>query len=200
MDTAKFNEKEWLKSLLLEDEALATFTISGYYYPGFCIIPDNEAIEYLDIQAALEETLHRIIGAEAERDGSDPVFCSYSLDQLIHAVLLADTETEEDEDEDEIIDIDLGYRIHGAIMSFERVPLSAVSFQKKLYERYKLFWMIDNGVTIGDALYGLSGLGYFDFDTFINSDYQTDLRLILTDDEKSVWNIDIVVQKKSTTI
>lgn len=206
-----FEVKDWLQGLLQEDEALATFSVDGQYYPGFCIIPDDEAIDYLDLQAALEETLSRIIGADAESDGSDPVFCSFTLDQLIHSVLLADTE--EEDDEENALEIDFGYRIHGVITSFNRVPLSAVSFQKKLYERYKFFWMMDNDITIQDAFgdmrdfckknpryedlpdnqvfeaweaeCGFSGLEYSDFGTFIINEYQTDLRLLQSDYDKN---------------
>lgn len=36
-------------------------------------------------------------------------------------------------------------------MTFKRVPLTAVGFEKKLYERYKLIWMLENGITLFEA-------------------------------------------------
>lgn len=220
--TDKFDVKEWLKSLLCEDEALAVFTVDGYYSQGYCIIPNDADPERVDIASLLELTLHRLLDAEAESDGSDPVFCSYSIDEVIDHVLLAtqDTENEYADKEEEITEIDLGYIIPGLLTSFKRVPLTAVGFEKKLYERYKLLWMLDQGITLQDAFSewrdycdpengfdrgtsnedafdswesdcGFSGSLYPCFGEFVDVEYQQgDERLMPWASERHIWKLD----------
>lgn len=136
---------EWLKSVLNEDEAVAEFTVAGMYQPGYCIIPADVSTEYLDIAGCIEETLHRIL----EANDQSCVPSNAVKDETIRSVLLADKE-EAGEDE-EVTEIDLGYRIHGPLMTFKRLPLSAVGFEKKLYERYKIIWMLAHGITLFDV-------------------------------------------------
>lgn len=80
---------------------------------GYCLVPGDSDLRYLDISRCLEETLHRII----DQDNSEPIFCGYSTDEVVAAVMLADKDPA-DEDE-EGIEIDLGYRIHGPLMTFD---------------------------------------------------------------------------------
>ena len=205
---------EWIKSILNEDEAIAAFTVTGMYQPGYCIVPAGIPMEHLDIAGCLEETLHRIIEADDQSGGpSDAV-----TEETIHSVLLADKEA--DEDENEALEIDLGYRIHGQIMTFKRVPLTAVGFEKKLYERYKLIWMMDHGITLFDAFaewrdycdpangfdadtsseaafedweYNscFSGSLYPCFEEYLETDYQIEeIRGTLTEDEQRCWELD----------
>lgn len=208
------NNCEWLKSLLNEDEAIAEFTVTEMYQPGYCIIPAGIPTEYIDIAGCIEETLHRIM----EADDQSGVPSNVVNDETISSVLLADKE--EDEDENGSLEIDLGYRIHGLIMTFKRVPLTAVGFEKKLYERYKLIWMLDHGITLREAfrdwsMYlswnrrdadiktpeevfenwendcGFSGSLYPCFDEYLETEYQLeDMRLIFSEDEKRCWELD----------
>lgn len=201
---------EWLKSVLCVDEAVAEFTVAGMYQPGYCIIPAGIPTEYLDIAGCLEETLHRII----EADDQSGVPSNAVKDETIRSVLLADKE--DGEDENEALEIDLGYRIHGQIMTFKRLPLTASGFEKKLYERYKLIWMLDHGITLSEAfrdwsMYlsdadikmpeevfgnwendcGFSGNLYPCFDEYLETEYQMeDMRLIFSEDEARCWELD----------
>lgn len=208
---------EWLKSVLNEDEAIAEFTVAGMYQPGYCIIPAGVSTEYLDIAGCLEETLHRILDVE-DKSG---VPSKSIKEDTVRSILIADKEVnEEDEDEDAIVEIDLGYRIHSPIISFTRVPLTAVGFEKKLYERYKLIWMLDHGITLREAfrdwsMYlswnrrdadiktpeevfenwendcGFSGSLYPCFEEYLETEYQMeDMRLIFSEDEARCWELD----------
>ena len=205
---------EWLRSVLHEDEAIAEFTVTGMYQPGYCIIPAGIPTEYIDIAGCIEETLHRIM----EADDQSGVPSNAVNNETIRSVLLADTE--EDEDENGSLEIDLGYRIHGQIVTFKRVPLTAVGFEKKMYERYKLIWMLDNGITLFDAFAewrdycdsengfntgessedafedwenncGFSGSLYPCFEEYLETDYQMeDMRDIFNEDELRCWELD----------
>ena len=208
------NTLEWLKSVLNEDEAIAEFTVAGMYQPGYCIIPAGVSTEYLDIAGCLEETLHRIL----EANDQSGVPSNAVKDETIRSVLLADKE--DAGDDEEVTEIDLGYRIHGPLMTFKRLPLSAVGFEKKLYERYKLIWMLDHGITLREAfrdwsMYlswnrrdadiktpeevfenwendcGFSGSLYPCFDEYLETEYQLeDMRLIFSEDEARCWELD----------
>lgn len=214
--TDQFNVLEWLKSLLLEGEAIAQYTtVSNAEH--FCIVPDDIEIEQLDISECLEETLHHLLDAEEDSDGSDPIFCSYSIDTIISMIMGADTNSPTD---DEGIEIDRGYRIHDQIATFKRLPRTAVSLEKELYERYKLIWMLDDNITLQYAFSewrdycdpangmdpetsnedaferwedesGFSGSLYPCFDEFVQTEYcQNDDRLIFQDDERRRWELD----------
>lgn len=205
--------EEWLKGLLNEDEAIAEFTTAESYQTGYCIVPAYIPVENLDIAGCLEETLHRILDVE-DKSG---VPSKSVKEDTVRRILIADKEVnEEDEDEDEIVEIDLGYRIHSHITSFTRVPLSAVGFEKKLYERFKLIWMLDHDITLSEAfrdwsMYlsdadiktpeevfenwendcGFSGSLYPCFDEYLETEYQMeDMRLIFSEDEKRCWELD----------
>ena len=205
---------EWLKALLNEDEAVAEFTVAGMYQPGYCIIPAGIQAEHLDIAGCIEETLHRII----EADDQSGVPSDAVTDETIRSVLLADKK--EDEDENGSIELDLGYRIHGPITTVKRVPLTSVGFEKKLYERFKLIWMLDHGITLFDAFAewrdycdpangfegdesseaayedwedecGFSGSLYPCFGEYLEIEYQMgDMRLIFSEDEARCWELD----------
>ena len=148
------NIVETMKDALLRDgEAIAEFTVDGYYTPGYCIVPDDRPTDRLDIAGCLEETLHRIIEEKHMANNQNLVnhaFFNRSEEELVRQFMLADQDSS-DEDEEEDTEIDLGYRIHGLLTSFRRVPFTAISFEKKLYERYKLLWMLDQGITLPEA-------------------------------------------------
>lgn len=107
------DEVRFLQKLASDDEAIAEYTVAGNYNMGYCLVPGDSDLRYLDISRCLEETLHRII----DQDNSKPIFCGYSTDEVVAAVMLADKDPA-DEDE-EGIEIDLGYRIHGPLMTFD---------------------------------------------------------------------------------
>lgn len=211
---------EWIKSMLHEDEAIAEFTVAGMRQTGYCIVPANVSSESIDVAQCLKETLHRIIEAGDQSDvPSDAV-----TDETIRSVLLANKE--KGEDESGPLELDLlsilyiGYRIHGLITAVKRVPLTAVGFEKKLYERYKLIWMIDHGITLFDAFAewrdycdpangfdggessksafedweyncGFSGSLYPCFEEYLETDYQVEeMRVTLTADDQKCWKLD----------
>ena len=208
-----------LKELLLDDEALAEFTVPGMYRTGYCIIPADVSTEHLDIAGCLEETLHRLIDTRNEH-AEDPsyFFSDITEEDLIYQVLMADQE-EAGEDE-EATEIDLGYRIHGPLITFKRLPLTAFGFEKKMYERYKFIWMLEHGITLFDAFAewrdycdpangfpsglssgaafeewendcGFSGSLYPCFDEYLETEYQMeDMRLIFSEDEARCWELD----------
>lgn len=206
--------------LLHEGEALAEFTVEGWYSPGLCIIPDDKPVERLDIAGCLEETLHRIIEEKRYADNEAQInhpFYSESEADLIGSILMADQDPGEELDS---VEIDLNYRIHGCLTSFERVPHTALHFEKKLYERYKLIWMLDHRITLCDAFAewrdycdpangldagtsnedafdsweedsGFSGRLYPCFDEFVAVEYsQKDDRLFFNTEEEKRWELD----------
>lgn len=206
--------------LLHEGEAFAEFTVEGQYTSGLCIVPDDKPVEQLDIAGCLEETLHRIIEEKRYADNEAQInhpFYSESEADLIGSILMADQEPEEELDS---VEIDLGYRIHGCLTSFERVPHTARCFEKKLYERYKLLWMMDHRITLFDAFAewrdycdpangmdpgtfteeafdswennsGFSGSLYRYFDGFVKREYrQKDDRLFFNKEEEKRWELD----------
>ena len=137
-----------------------------------------------------------------EADDQSGVPSGAVTDETIRSVLLADKK--EDEDENGSLELDLGYRIHGQIMTFKRFPLTAVGFEKKLYERYKLIWMLDHGITLFDAFaewrdYCDPANG-FEADTsseaafeeeYLKTEYQIEeMRGTLTEDEHRCWRLD----------
>lgn len=205
--------------LLHEGEALAKFGVEGQYTTGLCIIPDDRPEEQLDIAGCLEETLHRIMEVKRYVDNeeqTDHPFYSKSEEDLIWSILMADQEPEESE----CTEIDLGYRIHGCLTSFQRVPFTAVGFEKKLYERYKLLWMMDHRITLFDAFAewrdycdpangldagtsnegafdfweedsGFSGMLYSCFGEFVECEYRhKDDRLFFNKEEERLWELD----------
>ena len=214
---------ETMKDTLLRDgEAIAEFAVGGYYTLGYCIVPDDRPTDRLDIVGCLEETLHRIIEEKHMADNQNLVnhaFFNDSEEELIRRFMLADQDTS-DEDEGEETEIDLGYRIHGPLTSFRRVPLTAISFEKKLYERSKLLWMLDQGITLQEAFSewrdycdpangmdpgtsnedafndweynsGFSGSLYVCFDEFVNAEYKfDDERLMPWAKDRTIWKLD----------
>lgn len=206
--------------LLHEGEALAKFGVEGQYTTGLCIIPDDKPVEQLDIAGCLEETLHRILEVKRYVDNKEQInhpFCWKSEEDLIWSILMANQEPAEESD---CTEIDLGYRIHGCLTSFQRVPFTAVGFEKKLYERYKLIWMLDQGITLFDAFAewrdycdpangldtdtsnedafdsweedsGFSGSLYPCFGEFVEVEYsQKDDRLFFNVEEEKRWELD----------
>lgn len=206
--------------LLHEGEAFAEFTVEGQYTSGLCIVPDDKPVEQLDISGCLEETLHRILEEKRYADNEAQInhpFYSESEERLILSILMADQEPEEEFDS---LEIDLGYRIHGCLTSFQRVPFTAVGFEKKLYERYKLLWMMDHRITLFDAFAewrdycdpangldvgtsnedafdsweedsGFSGMLYSCFGEFVECEYRhKDDRLFFNKEEERLWELD----------
>lgn len=206
--------------LLHEGEAFAEFTVEGQYTSGLCIVPDDKPVEQMDIAGCLEETLHRIIEEKRYADANMQIhhpFYSETEERLILSILMADQEPEEELDS---VEIDLGYRIHGCLTSFARVPHTARCFEKKLYERYKLIWMMDQNITLFDAFAewrdycdpangmdpgtytedafdsweedsGFCGSLYPCFDEFVAVEYsQKDDRLFFNEEEEKCWELD----------
>lgn len=207
----------WLKTLLREDEALMKYTINGDFICKYGIIPANQNVENLQTDC-LKNTLHRIINAKREAAADDLLCKKYSVPELVHAVLGADQKNPES-DENDIIELDNGYRIHGVIRSVSRVPLSAVSLQQTLYERYKLLWIMDYGFSLSDIFAewrkfcgsgnidssvpnedafdewecddGFCGALYPWFGEFVEKEYQRyDERLFSSESEKEEWKKD----------
>ena len=184
---------EWLRSVLHEDEAIAEFTVTGMYQPGYCIIPAGIPTEYIDIAGCIEETLHRIM----EADDQSGVPSNVVNDETIRSVLLADKE--EDEDENGSLEIDLGYRIHGLIMTFKRVPHGITLFDA--FAEWRDYCDPANGFeadTSSEAAFenweytcGFSGSLYPCFEEYLETDYQMeDMRDIFNEDELRCWELD----------
>ena len=109
------DEVSFLRKLASDDETIAGYTVAGSYYMGYCLVPGDLDLRNIDVGGCLEETLHRII----EKDEKDPAFCGYSTDEAVAAVMLADKDPAEEDEEE--IEIDLGYRIHGPLLTFDLV-------------------------------------------------------------------------------
>lgn len=207
-----FNSKEFLIDRLQDDEALARIVIDGCYDERYVIVPDDKPVEFIDLGGCLEETLHRLLDVK-ERDWPEGY---ESIDEVIFACLGA---TKSLIDDDEGIDIDLGYRMH-SLLSVERVPFTARKYEERMYERYKLLWMLDQGITVFDAFAewrdfldpangcdrgastddlfdqwesdeGFSGSLYSYFEEFLAEDYpMKDERWFDCDVDKAIWELD----------
>lgn len=115
MSKKNLDEVSFLQKLAFEDETIAEYTVAGNYTMGYCLVPSDLDLSYIDVSGCLEETLHRII----DSDEKDPAFCGYSKEEAIAAVMLADQEPAEEDEEG--VEIDLGYRIHGPLLSINLI-------------------------------------------------------------------------------
>lgn len=99
-----------LENLLDENEAIAEYGFSGDYNTYNAIIPQN-ANSGLDVSAALEDTLHRILdvgGTESD------------VREIMGAKIPNDEEAQELNAYGEYSDIDLGYVLPGLLMFFHK--------------------------------------------------------------------------------
>lgn len=87
------------------------YSISGDYYPSFCLAPAMDNPETMDVQGAIEQTLHDLL----DYGGTDKDIRTI-LGLVPHGEL--DEETLEN---DEYTDIDLGWCIDGQLLSFEKL-------------------------------------------------------------------------------
>lgn len=111
MREKNLDEVSFLRKLASDDAAIAAYTVAGNYNMGYCLIPSDLDLRNIDVGGCLEETLHRII----DQDEKDPAFCGYSKEEAIAAVMLADKEPADENEE--VIEIDLGYRTHGPLLT-----------------------------------------------------------------------------------
>lgn len=95
-------------------DAIALFTVEGEYRPLYCLVPDDQPVERLDLAGCLEETLHVILEKEEANGHSKS-----DAEEAVWAVMGARKREEKEEDEDSLIDIDLGYVLPGPILSFQ---------------------------------------------------------------------------------
>lgn len=208
-----FNAKEFLcNHLMCEDTALAEIIIAQDYSPRYVIVPDDKPMEGIDLGACLEETLYRLLHV---RESLLPQ--GFDHDELVYACLGATNDPVEEDDT--IIDIDLGYHVN-SILSVERAAFTARTFEKLMYERFKLIWMLDHGFSVEDAFSewrdfldpangcdtsldseelfdewemdnGFSGELYPSFYGFLESEYRAgDDRLFENDHDKTLWKLD----------
>lgn len=207
-----FNAKEFLcNHLMCENTALAEIVIAQDYSPRYVIVPDDKPLEEIDLGACLEETLYRLLNV---RESLLPE--EFDHDDLVYACLGATKDPVEDDAD--VIEIDRGYHID-SILSVKRVPLTDRSFEERMYERFKLVWMLDHGITLfeafaewrdfldrenerdtsySDELFeeweedcGFSGSLYPCFDEFLTEDYPAgDDRLFENERDKALWRMD----------
>ncbi len=98
--------KSKLKPLLADDERVCQFHIAGEYVTREFIAPNND-IYQMDIAAALEETLHRLL----DNNMTDDVL------EILGAIIPNDNDEQGDNDCTEFVSLDLGYIIPGQIDS-----------------------------------------------------------------------------------
>lgn len=150
---SKENEKKdgaaVLLPLLGDEERIAQYNVSGAYTWAYCIIPADRPFAVLDLAACIEDTLHRLLESLADATQEEQERTIWSVLGLASH---ADKEelSSDDGDGEEIMDIDLGYFLPGPVMQAEPVPYTDIRLEEKIYERYKLLWMIDNGYTARD--------------------------------------------------
>lgn len=115
MREKNLDEVSFLRKLASDDEAIAGYTVAGNYNMGYCLIPSDLDLKNIDVGGCLEETLHRII----DQDERNPAFCRLFERRSYCSVMLADKDPAEEDEEG--IEIDLGYRIHGSLLTFDLV-------------------------------------------------------------------------------
>jgi len=137
-----------LLPLLNDEERIARYHVDGTYTWVFCIIPADRPFAGLDLAACIEDTLHRLLESlvDMPQEETDCIIWSV-LGLALHGIGDDDSQGG---DSGEITDIDLGYYLPGPVMQAEPVPYTDIRLEEKIYERYKLLWMIDNGYTARD--------------------------------------------------
>ena len=101
------------------------YSISGDYYPSFCLAPATDDPETMDVAGAIEQTLHDLL----DYGGTD---------KDVRAILGLVPHEELDEETlegDEYTDIDLGWCIDGQLLSFERMDPEASDVHAILTDR-----------------------------------------------------------------
>lgn len=110
-------------------ETVAEYAITSNTYRKYhCIVPLGSS----DISGALENTLHFLIEAGA----SDTDIW------MIMGAEIVDLSGMSEEETDEYTPIDLGYCIHGQLMTFQ--PLTHI----KEYRKYCMIWYTEHGITL----------------------------------------------------
>lgn len=64
------NALDFMKHIMPDDAAIATYTVEGTYRPLYCFVPADQPVDFLDVAACIEETLH--ILREAASAQSEP--------------------------------------------------------------------------------------------------------------------------------
>lgn len=101
------------------------YSISGDYYPSFCLAPATDDPETMDVAGAIEQTLHDLL----DYGGTD---------KDVRAILGLVPHEELDEETlegNEYTDIDLGWCIDGQLLSFERMDPEASDVHAILTDR-----------------------------------------------------------------
>lgn len=114
-DEKNLDEVSFLRKLASDDEGNRRIHSSRKLQYGLLPYSKQIGLKNIDVGGGLEETLHRII----DQDERNPAFCGYSKEEAIAAVMLADKDPAEEDEEG--IEIDLGYRIHGSLLTFDLV-------------------------------------------------------------------------------
>ena len=95
------------------DTTIARYTIVGDYFPRYCIADVADDADTMDIQGAIEETMHTILDY-----GGTPEDLRTAMG------LVPDAEIDSDIIESgEYVPVDLGYCLDGQLTSFEVLPL-----------------------------------------------------------------------------
>lgn len=107
------------------DTTIARYSIDGDYSPRYCIADVSDDVDTMDIQGAIEETMHAILD-----NGGTPD------DLRIAMSLVPESEIDPDIIESgEYVPIDLGYCLDGQLMSFEVLDLDECDLKDALGER-----------------------------------------------------------------
>lgn len=141
------------RNLIGKDEKAIGFRImdaAGYISEVYEFIGPEDMDDRGDIAGCIEETLHTMID-----NGWEPEDIREYL-----GLVNEDTYAEENSDNPETLEcttsIDLGYIIPGYL---ERCNFNRDNFRKKLYERFKYFWLADHGYSITDLVKGVMEYG-----------------------------------------
>lgn len=144
------NALDFMKHIVPDDAAIATYTVEGTYRPLYCFVPADQPVDCLDVAACIEETLH--ILREAASAQSEPQGKAEDLIRNVLGLERRDILVGRDISEDDLTEIDLGYALPGQILSFQRVPQTALGFARQLYTRYQLCRMLDAHVSLGEVI------------------------------------------------
>lgn len=214
----KKSYQDILYEIIGPEQALAAYYVAGSDEEYYCFMPDNKYDFQASKMLCIKDTLQRFLDDGYDFISDDPVELSeiiFKITGIRNTKVLPNPYYNANE-----TPVDGGYVLDSPVLLFHRLPLTAFGFQKKIFKRFQLLWMIDHGISLKEAFCefrdatdpangfdsgtsserafdeweansGFFGSLYPCFDEFVGAEYQMkDDRYFLNDQEESIWYMD----------